>query len=549
MSWLTNPIKSMARRISGAAPDAGASGSWFFRLPIAGVNVNERTALNYSAVFRCVKAITDPMLLMPFHVMQRQEGKRIIQADHPVDWVLHRQANPEMSASTCREVLQGHACTWGNGYAEIERNRSGKVIALWPLRPDRTEPKRADTGRLYYEHRQPNGTVIKLPPEDVFHLKGFGFDGLTGYSQIGLSRESISLGMATEQFGAAFFGNGAVLGTVITAPVGIELKESAVKNLKNTFNKQHQGASKAHRTEVLDQGMKAEMIGVPPEQAQFLETRKFQLAEVARWFGVPLHKLMSDTGMTFKNVEQLDIIFVTDTLMPWNKRWEDEANIKLLGRDEPGLYTKINVKGLLRGDIDTRKAWYKDMFGIGVYSINEIRDFEDEDPIGPEGDIRMVPLNMATLAEAYANGTTGKVITGLPASQQLAAGAPVYIDAVTRLARKESRAVAAMARKATDLEAFEGKASAFYMEHSAQLFEAVEPAMRAIAALSGQPVEIFESTIRAEVGDYCELSFASAVTAYGSETIERFAQALEFEARDRAIAFLEKQLINTRRAA
>ena len=288
------------------------------------------------------------------------------------------------------------------------------------------------------------------------------------------------------------------------------------------------------------------MLGVPPEQAQFLETRKFQLAEVARWFGVPLHKLMSDTGVTFKNVEQLDIIFVKDVLMPWAKRWEEEVDIKLIGRDQPGLHSKMNSKGLIRGDLTTRKEWYKTMWGIGAYSINDILRHEDEDPIGPEGDIRMVPLNMATLDEAYRNGTTGrgKNTKQNGKAQLLATGAPIFVDAVTRLTHKEAKVINNIASKSEDTETFSTKVTEFYQLHCAQLFEAIEPAIKAIASLTGQPVETFTDAMRGEVVNYCEASANGALTAFESGTTESFINKLELDAHETAFAFLEKQLSN-----
>lgn len=549
MSWLTNKISNVARKVGGFSSGMfGGLGSYFFRLPVAGVAVNEQTAMTYSAVYRCIKAITDPIMLMPFRVHKVSDGKRKIQSKHPVDWVLHRQANPEMSASTLKETLTAHALGWGNGYAEIERSRAGDVIGLWLITPDRVTPKRDNAGRFYYEVLNGDGTTVDIYPEDMFHLKGLGFDGMVGYSIVKLAQEAISMGLATEQFGAAFFGNGAVLGTVITAPQGVELKESAVKNLKKTFDKRHKGSRKSHGTEVLDQGMEAKMLGVPPEQAQFLETRKFQLAEIARWFGVPLHKLMSDTGVTFKNVEQLDIIFVKDVLMPWAKRWEEEVDIKLIGRDQPDLHSKMNSKGLIRGDITTRKEWYKTMFGIGAYSVNDILRHEDEDPIGPEGDIRMVPLNMATLDEAYRNGTTGrgKNTKQNSKAQLVATGAPIFVDAVTRMTRKESKVITNIASKSEDVETFTAKVTEFYQGHCAQLFEAIEPAIKAIASLCGQPVETFAEAMRGEVLNYCEASASGAVVAFETGTTDRFTNKLEQEANETAFAFLEKQLTNKR---
>lgn len=379
-------------------------GVFSFGLPTAGVKVDADSAFTYSAFWACVKIISETVGYLPWRVME--EGNlRVVASDHPLDRVVHRQPNSEMSSVTFKELVLAHCLTWGNSYCEIERNRLGDVVALWPVDPERVKVDRDSAGRLVYEIHGQTGSKTILNPRDVFHVRGPSRDGINGYSVVQMARESISLGLATESFGAAYFGNGAIPGLVIQNKGGAKLNVEGVQNLLKTWNKQHKGPKNAGKVEYLDAGMEVQQLGIPPADSQFLETRKFQITEIARWFRIPPHKLADLERSTHTNIESQNIEFVTDSIMPWVSRIECQADISLLRGDEVGrYYNKINLKGLLRGDSKARAEYYKVMSGLGVLSIDEIRDLEDQDEIGgAAGALRMVPMNMTTV-ERMANG-------------------------------------------------------------------------------------------------------------------------------------------------
>lgn len=391
------------RMFSGAtvksSPGAGNDRAYSFGRPAAGISVDESTALNLSSVFCAVRVISESLAQLPFRVYEDSNGDKIRRPDHPLDRILHRQANDETCAYNFRETVTSNALLWGNGYAEIERNRLGEPVALWPLNPNLVTPKRDDNGKIVYEVQSGNGIdAVIMPARDVFHLKGLSFDGLVGYSPIALARESLSLSMALEKFGASFFGNGATLGGVLETPNS--LSDKAYDRLKETWDA-FTGVRNSHKTRILEEGLKYTKTSVPPEDAQFLASRQFQVTEIARWFRVPPHKLYELSHATFSNIEHQSKEFIDDTLSPWAERWEQESEMKLLLPAERGsLYTKMDFRRLLRGDAAARSSYYKTRFEIGSLSINEIRRLEDENSIGADGDLRVVPLNMTSIKNA-----------------------------------------------------------------------------------------------------------------------------------------------------
>jgi HK97 family phage portal protein len=333
--------------------------------------------------------------------MQRKGEKKRIADDRRMYRVLHDEFNPYMTAMAGRECLASHALMWGNGYAEIVRNGYGELTELWPITPDRISPEMKN-GALVYRVRVDNKDVY-LPREKVLHVPGMGFDGFLGYSVIAMARKSIGLGMALETFGSLYFGQGTHPGVVVSHPM--KLSDQASKNLQSSLATEYGGLGKSHRLLLLEEGMKLEKIGIPPEDSQFLESRQFQIPEIARWFNVPPHKLKDLTRSSFSNIESEQISFVTDSILPWLVRLEANYNMQLLtpsdkeysGRGR--LYFKHSVEGLMRADAAARGTYYREMFNIGALSINEIRAFEDKDPVDG-GDVHLVPLNMTTLENA-----------------------------------------------------------------------------------------------------------------------------------------------------
>lgn len=382
-------------------PRAGQSGWIFgsFGSTAAKVHVTEQKALTYSAVNRAIHLISNTIGYLPWHVLERVGDNRERRPEHPLERILRLQPNNEMTSQLFRETLQAHALGWGNGYAEIERNRSGEVIGLWPLLPDRTAPMRSASGEIIYEYREDDGQKKYLPADRVFHLRGLGFDGLIGYSPIRMAREAIALGIVMETYGASLFANGTRLSGVLQTDEPIK-DENTKRNILAAWKKLYSGARKAGETAILEGGLKFQQLNISPADAQFLDGRRFQISEIARWYGVPPHKLYELTNAHFNNIELQNIDFVTDCLLHWTNRWEQEAEIKLFRPDEPAYFTHMDVKGLMRGDTGARTQFYKTLMEKGVFSINDVRALEDMNGIGPLGDQRFVPLNMVTLENA-----------------------------------------------------------------------------------------------------------------------------------------------------
>lgn len=363
----------------------------------SGVVVTEQNALSSMAVLACVRVIAESVAQLPLLTLRRREGEpgKDRAADHPLYDLLHALPNPEMTTFELRETMAAHVCTWGNAYAEIEWGGGGRVLALWPLRPDRMKVRR-ERGELYYYYTMPGMPVQRLPSYRIMHLRGLG-SGVLGYSPVRMAMEAIGLSLATEEFGARFFSNGARPGFIVKHP-GI-LSDTAYDRLKNSFEDAHRGLSNAHRTKILEEGMDVTTVGVPPEEAQFLETRRFQLNEVARMYRVPPHMVGDLTHATFSNIEHQSIDFVVHSLNPWLVRIEQAMMRDLLTEGERrSIVIEHLVDGLLRGDIETRYKSYATGRQWGWLSVNDIRARENMNPV-EDGDEYLVPLNMAPAGE------------------------------------------------------------------------------------------------------------------------------------------------------
>lgn len=360
----------------------------------AGTHVNERKALQVSAVMACVKILSETIASLPLPVYKklRPRGKER-ELDHPLYDILHDQANGEMTSFTWREVMQVHLALWGNAYCEIEYDDMWYVKGLWPLMPDRTFPDRdRKSGQVVFRTTLPNGQGVTLPQERVLHIPGLGFDGLKGLSPISMAREGIGLAMATEEYGARFFGNGAKPGGVLEHPG--QLSDPARTNLRQSWNEMHRGLNNTHRIAILEEGMKYQQIGIPPEDAQFLETRKFQVTDIARIYRIPPHMIADLEKATFSNIEHQSIEFVVHAIRPWVVRWEQTMNWKLLTPKERKKFRiEFVIEGLLRGDTKSRYEAYAVGRQNGWLSPNDILELENMNPI-PGGDKYLVPLNM-----------------------------------------------------------------------------------------------------------------------------------------------------------
>lgn len=385
-------------RVLGKQEQRSSFPSWladhFGASTAAGPAVSEESALRFAAVYACVRIIAEDIASLPL-VVYRQQGRAKERAkEHPLYPVLHDLANPEMTSFEWRELMLSHLLLWGNAYSEIDYDNAGAVRGLWPLHPARVEDiRRTNQGRLEYVYRLPDNTLKALPWFRVHHVRGLGGDGLRGWSPIRLAaREAVGLGLAAQEFGSRFFSNGARPGVLLKAPG--KLSDKAYERLRESFASEHQGLSNAHRTKILEEGLDVATVGIPPNEAQFLETRKFQVQEIARIFRVPPHLLADLDRATFSNIEHQSLSYVTHTLRPWLVRHEQAIWRDLLFVEERADYfVRYQVAGLLRGDTATRYAAYATAINTGFMTRNEARDLEDLNPL--DGlDEPLVPLNM-----------------------------------------------------------------------------------------------------------------------------------------------------------
>ncbi len=390
------------------AADAGYS--FLFGRTTSGKPVNERTAMQTTAVYACVRILAEAIASLPLHVYEYQDdgGKKLVH-DHPLYYLLHDEPNPEMTSFVFRETLMSHLLIWGNAYAQIIRDGAGRVLGLYPLLPDKMEVQRDDRGNIYYVYSRNSDENpmfkeygnIKLKAEDVLHIPGLGFDGLIGYSPIAMAKNAVGMTLACEEYGASFFANGANPGGVLEHP-GV-LKDPS--KVRESWNSVYRGVNNAHKIAVLEEGMKYQQIGIPPEEAQFLETRKFQINEIARLYRIPPHMVGDLDKSSFSNIEQQSLEFVKYTLDPWVIRWEQSLQRSLLLPGEKGKYfIKLNVDGLLRGDYQSRMNGYAVGRQNGWFSANDIREMENMNPIPDEegGNLYLINGAMTKLADAGA---------------------------------------------------------------------------------------------------------------------------------------------------
>jgi HK97 family phage portal protein len=388
---------------------AGSGYTFYMGHTSTGKVVTERSAMQMTAVYSCVRILAEAIAGLPLHLYRyTDKGSKEKAVEHPLYLLLHDEPNPEMTSFVFRETLMTHLLLWGNAYAQIIRNGKGEVLALYPLMPNKMTVDRDEHGKLYYsyQHSKDEANTMKestviLQPKDVLHVPGLGFDGLVGYSPIAMAKNAIGLAIATEEFGAKFFQNGA-------APSGVLEHPGTIKDpskVRDAWQSQFGGSQNTGKVAVLEEGMKYTPISISPEQAQFLETRKFQINEIARIFRVPPHMVGDLEKSSFSNIEQQSLEFVKYTLDPWVIRWEQSLMRTLLTPDEKKDYFfKFNVDGLLRGDYASRMSGYATARQNGWMSANDIRELENLDRIPAEegGDLYLINGSMLPMAQAGA---------------------------------------------------------------------------------------------------------------------------------------------------
>jgi HK97 family phage portal protein len=396
---------------------AGGAFTFFLGGSTSGKVVTERSAMQMTAVYSCVRILSEAVAGLPLHLYRYKDGGGKEKAiDHPLYRLLHDEPNPEMSSFVFRETLMTHLLLWGNAYAQIIRNGKGEIMALYPLMPNKMRVDRDEHGKLYYEYSHSSdeagtmkNTTVRLTPYDVLHIPGLGFDGLVGYSPIAMAKNAIGMAIACEEYGAKFFANGA-------APSGVLEHPGVIKDpqkVRDAWQSQFGGSANSNKVAVLEEGMKYTPISISPEQAQFLETRKFQINEIARIFRVPPHMVGDLEKSSFSNIEQQSLEFVKYTLDPWVIRWEQSlSHILFTDEEKKTLFFKFSVEGLLRGDYQSRMNGYATARQNGWMSANDIRELENMDKIPAEegGDLYLINGSMLPMqnAGAYAEKETDK---------------------------------------------------------------------------------------------------------------------------------------------
>jgi HK97 family phage portal protein len=385
---------------AGASQSVGDPNHWLLRIigggkTDAGMDVSEHSALYLPVVYACVNRIANPLAQFPVGIFEKQAGGgSVAVTQHPLSGRLGLRPNDFMSSRTLRKTVQGHALLWGNGYCEIERNGRGEAVGLYPLLPWNTTPKR-ENGRLRY-HTVIDGHNFPIDHDNVLHVMDLSQDGYVGRSQIALARQAVGMALAMEKFGGKFFANDAKSGGFLMHPGKLSgqamqnlggKKEDAPPDSPGARLEKQGGLDNAHRVKVLEEGMRFIQTTIPPEDAQFIGSREFQIAEFARMYDVPLVLLQSQQGTTAwgTGIEQLMIGFVRQTISPWIGAWEQEYNWKLFTSPERerGLYVKHNMNAIMRGDMAGRAAYYSQALGSGGgrgwMTQNEVRELEEQD--------------------------------------------------------------------------------------------------------------------------------------------------------------------------
>lgn len=449
------------------APQARGPLDDFWYSPIAlaagsGVQVTADTALKTSAVWACVRLISETIASLPLFLYGRTaaDGTRRRDDSHPLYRLLHGQPNNWQTALEFREQMTVQVLLRGNAYAQKVPGPRGAVDQLVPLNPDRIRAESTTDGAIRYRFRQRDGTEILLNAEDIFHLRGLSLDGISGISVIDYGRETIGLAIAEESYAARLFSQDGRPGGVLEYKD--KLSPDAVDRLKKNWEAAHTGLAKAHRVAVLEEGMKFTPIQMAAKDLETIAQRQFSIEDIARWFRVPLHMIGSTTKETSwgSGIEQLSIGFVTYTLLPWLKRWEQAIARDLLV-DPENFFAEHLVDGLLRGDQQSRYNAYAVGRNWGWLSANDVRRLENMNPV-QEGDVYLQPLNMVPAGTVVSEARPG---SDAPAA---AHHRLLVWDAAARIIRKEMAAMSrAWKRCDGDSAVWDQAREDFYADHAA----------------------------------------------------------------------------------
>ena len=396
---MKNPFTALFRARDKPRDSVSAAPVFYFGTSGSGKSVTAQTAIQLSTVYACVRVISETVASLPLGVYEATDDGNLKAGDHPLYHLLHDEPNAEMTSFVFREVMLAHLLLYGNSYSQIIRSGKNTVVGLYPLLPDHMDVDRDSKGNLTYTYITSDGKTVVIKPQDILHIPGLGFDGIIGYSPIALEKNAIGLGIASEEYGSKFFSNGA-------RPSGILTHPNTVKNpkaVRESWNSAYGGSSNSNRVAILEEGMTFTPLSIPNNEAQFLETRKFQVNEICRIFRVPPHLVGNLEHATFSNIEHQSIDFAVHTIRPWLVRIEQSMNRALFTDQEKGrFYVQFNIDGLMRGDYKSRMEGYAIARQNGWMSANDIRALENQNPIPKEegGDAYLVNGNMIPITTA-----------------------------------------------------------------------------------------------------------------------------------------------------
>jgi HK97 family phage portal protein len=513
----------------------------FSKSTTAGERVTPGNALTVSAYFAALRAISEDIAKMPWELFRRDDdGNKTLAMDDDRFALTNDDPNSEMGRIAFKEVMQQWGLGWGNGYAHIVRDNGANPVALWPIHPSRVEVERvfldeAQTqSEIVYKVKISNDgmgrdRMMLIPQEDMFHLHGVGDNGITGYSVLQFGAESIGIGIATQTFKGAFFGNGTAFGRVIEHPA--QLTDTARANLRNSLNKVYQGAGQGFQNLVLDEGMKlAQNNGwISPEDAQLLEESEFSITDIARWFRIPPHKIQQLLHPTFNTLEQQNQEYVNDTLGPWMERWDQEAERKLLFKDERrSMFWDHDKFTLIQGDFKTRADYYNKLIFSGVLEPNEARRRENFNVTNENGNELFMQTSMATLnqiVEGTSNGQGSNTTqpigrpSGADSAAIIEAHKAIFVDAVSRVNNKEEKAISRAVGKKTEEEMSTFAADFFIRLQEDMINALTNPALlldRALAEAAGVDTnDSLRVDIREFARDHSRHGMDRAMMAHG----------------------------------
>ncbi len=374
-----------------ANPSGWLSRLLAFTETASGIAINEETCLAVADFYKCDRVRRETIAALPLKVYKSLDRGREEAKNHPLYFLLHDEPNDHMTNFTYIELLVSNLGVWNRHYSYIERNKMGRIVALWPIRPDMCRLEIVD-GQMWFHARRLNGPEMKFWDDEILYIPGPSREGYFPYRPVMQKREALGLAKAMETFGAKFFGNGSHSGGFLEHPG--QISKEAAQRLKEQFEEKHSGLENAHRLAVLEEGMKFSTNTIPPEVAQFLQSREFQRGEIAGLERIPPHKIGDLSRSTNNNIEQQSLEFYTDSIAPWLERIEQAMNRGLLLPAEKGkFFIEFDADGMLRADTKAQTEYFTAMFQVGAMSENEIR-LKKNMPTIPGGDRYYVPLNM-----------------------------------------------------------------------------------------------------------------------------------------------------------